>query len=127
MMTYRVFIAAHSAIYALFALGLYFLPDQLWPLYGVEINDQYGRFLSQHTSIFLGGVAIIGWTLKQIEEVSVQRSVLAALAWTNLLGEVITLRACFEGIFVGFGWSDPLFFSVLTAVSVWQMKRVAKA
>lgn len=126
-MTYRVFVAAHSVIYALFALGLYFLPDLLWPIYGVEINDQYARFLSQHTSIFLGGVAIIGWVLRQIEDSVVQHSVLAALTWTNLPGVLITLRACFEGIFVGFGWSDPLFFSLLVVMNIWQIKRVGQA
>lgn len=126
-MNYRVFISAHSVVYALFAMGLYFLPDQLWPMYGVEINDPYARFLSQHTSIFLGGVAIIGWALRLIEDNAVQHSVLVALVWTNLLGVMITLRACFEGIFVGFGWSDPLFFSLLVAASVWQMKRVGQA
>jgi len=124
-MTYRIFISAHSVIYALFALALYFLPDQLWPMYGVEINDTYARFLSQHTSIFLGGVAIIGWVLRLIEESTVQRSVLTAFVWTNLLGVLITLRACFEGIFVGLGWSDPLFFSLLVAMSTWQIKRIA--
>ena len=118
-MTYRIFISVHSVIYALFALALYFLPDQLWSMYGVDINDTSARFLSQHTSIFLGGVAIMGWVLRRLEENAIKRSVLTALAWTNLLGVGITLRACLDGTFVGMGWSDPAFFSVLVVLSVW--------
>ena len=36
-------------------------------MYGVEINDKYAYFLSQHTSIFLGGIAAISWLLRDIE------------------------------------------------------------
>lgn len=37
----NVFLKAHSFVYAIFAIALFFLPHMLWPNYGVELNDRY--------------------------------------------------------------------------------------
>ena len=39
----------------------------------------------------------------------------------NILGVIITLYACFTGIFTGFGWSDPIFFALLAVLSFVQL------
>lgn len=52
MMTNRTFLTVHGVIYTVFAFALFFVPTMMWPMYGVQINDQYALFLSQHTSIF---------------------------------------------------------------------------
>ena len=75
----------HSAIYAVFAIVLFFIPDLLWPFYGVEVNDQYARFLSQHNSIFLGGVAIIAFLCRN----AATRELITGLLFTNILGVVV--------------------------------------
>ena len=62
-MTPRTFLILHGASYAVFAVALFVVPGLLWPNYGVELNDRYAVFLSQHNSIFLGGIAIIEWLL----------------------------------------------------------------
>jgi hypothetical protein len=123
----RSFLTIHSSIYLVFALTLFFLPDQMWPLYGVEINDQYARFLSQHNSIFLGGIALIGFSFRniQLNEIAYIQ-LLKGLAYTNLLGFIITLYACINGYFSGLGWSDPAFFMVLFVACFIQIKKVKK-
>ena len=97
----------------------------MWPIYGVEINDQYAHFLSQHNSIFLGGIAMLGWLLRDEVEKDrlIARKVLLGLFWTNALGVAITLYACLTGVFSGFGWSDPAFFSLLCALCLFQISR----
>lgn len=126
-MSTKVFLTIHSIIYAFFAVALFFLPALLWPMYGVQLNDQYALFLSQHNSIFLGGIAIIGFLFRDIEaESPVANKLLSGLMWTNLLGFVITLYACLNDIFVGFGWSDPAFFALLSLVCFCQLKQSVK-
>ncbi len=125
-MTNKIFLVTHSAIYAFFAIALFFLPDLLWPIYGVELNDQYARFLSQHNSIFLGGIAAIAFLFRDLEENSVLATkLILGLMITNGLGFVVTLYAGLKHVFVGFGWSDPVFFAVLSLLCFWQLKRNA--
>ncbi|EGA71519.1 hypothetical protein VISI1226_12071 [Vibrio sinaloensis DSM 21326] len=116
-MTNRQFLTLHGSIYTVFAFALFFQPTVMWPMYGVEINDKYAYFLSQHTSIFLGGVAAVSLYLRTIEHKETMQQLLKALLVTNLLGVVITGYAGFTGIFVGFGWSDPAFFALLSLLS----------
>lgn len=120
-MTNRLFLTLHGSIYTVFAFALFFLPTVMWPMYGVEINDKYAYFLSQHTSIFLGGVAAVSLYLRTIEHKETMQQLLKALLVTNLLGVVITGYAGFTGIFVGFGWSDPAFFALLSLLSYRQL------
>lgn len=122
-MTNRTFLTLHGSIYLIFALALFVLPEVIWPLYGVEINDHYAHFLSQHTSIFLGGIGFITLMLKDIEPSKTAYKLLLALAMTNGLGVIITTYAGVSGIFTGFGWSDPLFFASLTTMSYIQLKK----
>lgn len=122
-MNNKKFLTIHSVVYALFAIGLFVIPNVLWPNYGLHLNDKYAVFLSQHTSIFLGGIAIIGFMLKAVEDKSaIAKQLMMSLLLTNMLGVVVTLYACFAGIFYGFGWSDPAFFSFLSILSYIQWK-----
>ncbi|HIF9294165.1 TPA: hypothetical protein ACX6Q7_002071 [Photobacterium damselae] len=121
-MTHRTFLRIHSFIYALFALALFFIPTILWPLYGVQINDRYALFLSQHTSIFLGGIAAICLLLQNITEEGTTKQLLKALLVTNVLGFVITTYGSLMGILVAFGWSDPAFFLLLSVLAFRQLK-----
>ncbi|HIF9437214.1 TPA: hypothetical protein ACX6SL_001329 [Photobacterium damselae] len=121
-MTHRTFLRIHSFIYALFALALFFIPTILWPLYGVQINDKYALFLSQHTSIFLGGIAAICLLLQNITEEETTKQLLKALLVTNILGFVITTYGSLMGILVAFGWSDPAFFLLLSVLAFRQLK-----
>ncbi|KAB0304120.1 hypothetical protein F2Z80_09305 [Vibrio fortis] len=121
-MNNKTFLSLHSIIYAGFAIALFFLPTVMWPMYGVEINDKYAYFLSQHTSIFLGGIAAITWLLRDIEPSVSAKKLVQALVVTNMLGAIITLYAAFTGIFAGFGWSDPAFFSFLSILSIRQLQ-----
>lgn len=122
-MNNRAFLTLHGSIYFVFALVLFFLPTQVWPMYGVEINDKYAYFLSQHTSIFLGGLGVVSLLFRNINDGEAVKQILKALTITNLLGIIITSYAGITGIFVGFGWSDPAFFTVLTVLSYWQLKK----
>jgi len=122
-MNNKTFLTLHGGIYVAFALALFFIPHQMWPIYGVEINDQYAYFLSQHTSIFLGGIAAVCLFLRHIEHAETIRQLLKALIVTNLLGVIITGYAGVVGIFVGFGWSDPAFFVLLTILSYLQFDK----
>lgn len=122
-MTNKTFLTIHGGIYTTFAFALFFIPSLMWPVYGVEINDQYAYFLSQHTSIFLGGIAAISLMMRGIESAQAMHQLLKALLVTNLLGVVITTYAGVTGIFVGFGWSDPAFFAVLSAVTFLQYQK----
>ncbi|MGR5114982.1 hypothetical protein [Photobacterium damselae] len=121
-MTHRTFLRIHGFIYALFALALFFIPTILWPLYGVQINDRYALFLSQHTSIFLGGIAAICLLLQNITEEGTTKQLLKALLVTNILGFVITTYGSLMGILVAFGWSDPAFFLLLSVQAFRQLK-----
>lgn len=122
-MTNKAFFTLHGSIYTVFALALFFIPSMMWPMYGVEINDQYAYFLSQHTSIFLGGMAAISLFLKDIQHSETIAQLLKALIVANGLGVIITGYAAITGIFVGFGWSDPAFFALLTLLSYRQLKQ----
>lgn len=121
----KIFLTIHSSIYLIFALILFLIPYEIWPVYGMEINDQYAKFLSQHNSIFLGGIAFIGFFLRNIKldnVISIQ--IIKGLMATNLLGFIITFYACINGYFSGLGWSDPIFFLVLVFASFIQMKKL---
>lgn len=119
----RTFLTAHGTIYLGFALALFFIPALMWPVYGVEINDQYALFLSQHTSIFLGGVAAVSLLLRNVEHAETTKQLLKAFLVTNVLGAVITTYAGFSGIFVGLGWSDPIFFAFLSLLTYRQLSK----
>ncbi|MDV5170390.1 hypothetical protein [Photobacterium rosenbergii] len=122
-MSNKMFLTLHGAIYLIFALVLFFVPSLMWPMYGVEINDQYAYFLSQHTSIFLGGIAAVSLLLRDIEPGDIARKLFIALLVNNVLGVIITVYAGVSGIFVGFGWSDPAFFALLSVLSYLQLKK----
>jgi len=122
-MNNKTFLTVHGAIYTVFALALFFVPSLMWPMYGVEINDQYAYFLSQHTSIFLGGVAAVSLMMRGIESGQAMTQIIKALLVTNVLGVVITTYAGVTGIFVGFGWSDPAFFLLLSVITFLQLKK----
>ncbi|HAS64132.1 MAG TPA: hypothetical protein DCS35_17160 [Vibrio sp.] len=122
-MNNKIFLTVHGAIYTVFALALFFVPSLMWPMYGVEINDQYAYFLSQHTSIFLGGVADVSLMMRGIESGQAMTQIIKALLVTNVLGVVITTYAGVTGIFVGFGWSDPAFFLLLSVITFLQLKK----
>jgi len=121
-MTNRTFLTTHGAIYALFAIALFFIPTILWPNYGLQVNDEYALFLSQHNSIFLGGIGIISLLFRDVAKNSdAARKIPTGLMCTNILGVIITLYACLTGIFSGFGWSDPIFFALMTVLSFVQL------
>ena len=122
-MTNRTFLTVHGVIYMLFAFALFFVPTMMWPMYGVQINDQYALFLSQHTSIFLGGIAAVSLMLRDVEPSTTAKQLFKALLTTNLLGVVITTYAGITGVFVGFGWSDPAFFLLLSVLTFIQWKK----
>lgn len=123
-MTNRTFLTAHGVIYMFFALALFFAPAILWPNYGLQLNDQYATFLSQHNSIFLGGIGIISFLFRDAENGSATaQKILIGVICTNVLGVIITLYACLTGIFTGFGWSDPIFFALLALLSFVQLGR----
>ncbi|HCE3016934.1 TPA: hypothetical protein NGR42_002210 [Vibrio parahaemolyticus] len=122
-MTNRAFLTVHGVIYTVFAFALFFVPTLMWPMYGVQINDQYALFLSQHTSIFLGGIAAVSLMLRDVESSNTAKQLFKALLVTNLLGVVITTYAGITGVFVDFGWSDPAFFLLLSALTFIQWKK----
>jgi len=123
MMNNKTFLTTHGIIYVIFALVLFFIPAMIWPMYGIELNDKYAYFLSQHTSIFLGGIGAISLLLRDIESGKIAKKLFLALLITNILGVVITLYAGVKGLFVGFGWSDPIFFMLLSILSYYQFKK----
>lgn len=122
-MTDRTFLTVHCVIYTVFAFALFFVPTMMWPMYGVQINDQYALFLSQHTSIFLGGIAAVSLMLRDVESGNMAKQLFKALLVTNLLGVVITTYAGITGVLVGFGWSDPAFFLLLSVLTFIQWKK----
>lgn len=122
-MTNKTFLTFHGCIYLIFSLALFFIPTIIWPMYGVEINDKYAYFLSQHTTIFLGGIAAISLLLKDIEAGITAKKLFTALLILNILGALITIYAGVTGIFVGFGWSDPAFFIILSIFTYLQFKK----
>ncbi len=122
MMTNRTFLTVHGVIYTVFAFALFFVPTMMWPMYGVQINDQYALFLSQHTSIFLGGIAAVSLMLRDVESGKTAKQLFKALLITSGLGAVITTYAGITGVFVGFGWSDPIFFVLLSLLTCEQLR-----
>ncbi|MDF4974200.1 hypothetical protein P3748_12445 [Vibrio parahaemolyticus] len=122
-MTNRTFLTVHGVIYTVFAFALFFVPTMMWPMYGVQINDQYALFLSQHTSIFLVEIAAVSLMLRDVESSNTAKQLFKALLVTNLLGVVITTYAGITGVFVDFGWSDPAFFLLLSALTFIQWKK----
>ncbi len=121
-MSNKIFLTGHGLIYMFFALALFFAPAVLWPNYGLQLNDQYAVFLSQHNSIFLGGIGLISFLFRDADHGSdTARTILTGLMWTNVIGVIITLYACLTGIFTGFGWSDPVFFALLAILSFVQL------
>ncbi|EGQ8036011.1 hypothetical protein G5Y08_002254 [Vibrio parahaemolyticus] len=121
-MTNRTFLTVHGVIYTVFAFALFFVPTMMWPMYGVQINDQYALFLSQHTSIFLGGIAAVSLMLRDVESGKTAKQLFKVLLITNGLGAVITTYAGITGVFVGFGWSDPIFFVLLSLLTCKQLR-----
>lgn len=123
-MTNKTFLTVHGIVYAFFAFALFFLPTIIWPNYGLQLNDKYAVFLSQHNSIFLGGIGIVSFLFRDaVHGSDTVRKILTGLMWTNILGVIITLYASFTGIFTGFGWSDPAFFALLAVLSFVQIRK----
>jgi hypothetical protein len=119
-MNNKTFLTTHAIIYTAFSFALFFVPHIMWPMYGVELHDRYAYFLSQHNSIFLGGIGAITWLLRDIEAGQTAKKFVLALLFTNILGVGITFYASVTGIFIGFGWSDPAFFALLSVLSYFQ-------
>ena len=67
--------------------------------------------------------ACISFYFRNVQDQEAVTQLLKALISTNLLGVIITVYAGVTGIFVGFGWSDPIFFAVLTVLSFLQLKK----
>lgn len=61
--------------------------------------------------------------LRDVEPSTTAKQLFKALLITNLLGVVITAYAGITGVFVGFGWSDPAFFLLLSALTFIQWKK----
>ncbi|WP_052593298.1 hypothetical protein [Aureispira sp. CCB-QB1] len=123
-MSNKTFLTIHGMVYAIFGLGLFCIPNLLWPYYGLQLNDEYSVFLSQHTTIFLMGIATISFLFRDVEEKSVYaKKILTGLLWTNILGVVITLYAVYIGVFYGLGWSDPAFFSFFSILCFINLRR----
>lgn len=78
--------------------------------------------LSQHTSIFLGGIAAVSLMLRDVESGKTAKQLFKALLITNGLGAVITTYASITGVFFGFGWSDPIFFVSLSLLTYKQLR-----
>lgn len=117
-MNNKTFLTIHGVIYLVFGILLFIIPKLFWPIYGVQINDEYAVFLSQHTTIFLGGVGIISLLFNDVQEKSEWAiKIFKGLFFTNLLGVAITLYACIDGVFFGMGWSDPAFFALMSILS----------
>lgn len=125
-MSNKTFLTIHGSVYAAFAIALFLVPSIMWPMYGVEINDKYAYFLSQHTSIFLGGISAVSLLLRNIEHRETIQQLIKSLVITNLLGVIITGYAGVTGVFSGLGWSDPAFFALLTVLSFLQLKKQAQ-
>jgi hypothetical protein len=122
-MNNKTFLTIHSAIYVVFALALFIVPQTVWPIYGVELNDPYAYLLSQHTSIFLGGIGVISYQLRDIGAGQLAKKLFFALLISNVLGVVVTLYAGITGILTGLGWSDPAFFALLSIMSYLQCNK----
>jgi len=117
-MNNKTFLTIHGSIYVVFGLLLFLIPKLFWPMYGVQINDEYSVFLSQHTTIFLCGIGFISFLFKDVEKKSESAvKLFKGLLYTNVLGVAITLYACFDGVFYGLGWSDPAFFALMSIFS----------
>ncbi|MFV1592835.1 hypothetical protein VWZ88_10240, partial [Phaeobacter sp. JH20_36] len=87
----------------------------------------YAWFLSQHNSIFFGGIAILGFLLRDVTDGTTLRRLLTGMMATNALGFIVTLYAAMIGVFTGFGWSDSAFFVFLAAMSFLQLKKSDQA
>lgn len=117
-MSNKLFLTIHGVIYVIFGVLLFAIPKLFWPMYGVELNDEYAIFLSQHATIFLCGIGFISLLFRDVEDKSVYaKKLFMGLLLTNILGVAITLYACVDGIFYGLGWSDPAFFSLMSVLS----------
>ncbi|MCK5073517.1 MAG: hypothetical protein KAQ98_08840 [Bacteriovoracaceae bacterium] len=82
------------------------------------MNDEYAIFLSQHATIFLCGIGFLSLLFRDVKDKSVYaKKLFMGLLLTNILGVVITLYACVDGIFYGLGWSDPAFFALMSVLS----------
>ena len=122
-MSNKLFLTIHGTIYVTFGILLFAIPKLFWSMYGVELNDEYAVFLSQHATIFLCGIGFISLLFRDIEDKSIYaKKLFLGLVWTNLLGVAITLYACFDGIFYGLGWSDPAFFALMSILSFVRLK-----
>lgn len=127
-MNAKLLLTIHGVVYGLFAIVLFFIPDILWPLYGLQVNDEFARFLSQHNSIFLGGLAIIAILFRSLaSNDQASRTLVQGFLFTNILGIVITLYAGAIGVFSEFGWSDPVFFLVLSILCALTLRQIPKA
>lgn len=122
-MNNKQFLTIHGSIYVIFGLLLFLIPKLFWPMYGVQIQDEYAVFLSQHTTIFLVGIGIISLLFKDVKEKSESAvNLFKGLLYTNILGVTITLYACLDGVFYGLGWSDPAFFTLMSFLSLLRLK-----
>lgn len=71
---------------------------------------------------FLGGIAAVSLMLRDVEPSNTAKQLFKALLATNLLGVLITTYAGITGVFVGFGWSDPIFFVSLSLLTYKQLR-----
>ena len=70
-MSNKIFLTIHGVIYVIFGVLLFAIPKLFWPMYGVELNDEYAIFLSQHATIFLCGIVFISLLFRDVEDKSV--------------------------------------------------------
>lgn len=122
-MTTRTFFIIHSVIYSLFAIGLFATPALMLRMFGVAYNDPFILFLVQDNSVFLAGIAVLGFLFRDVEECSDEaRRIITVFLIMAVLGFALTLHAVLTGILAGpMGWSDACSFAVLALLASWQL------
>lgn len=124
-MNIKTFLIIHSAVYGLFAIGLFAVPELIMRLFGVEINDPFVLFLAQDASVFLAGIAVLGILFRDVGDGSdVARKIVTAFLIMAVLGFALTLHAVVTGILAGpIGWTDTCLFAVLAILGFLQLAK----
>lgn len=122
-MTTRTFLIIHSIIYTLFAVGLFATPALMLRMFGVEHDDPFIIFLVQDNSVFLAGIAVLGFLFRDVKECSSEaRKIILVFLIMAILGFALTFYTLLNGGLSGpLGWTDACSFAVLIILASLQM------
>lgn len=102
-MKFKTMMIIKALVCLVFGLGLLFLPDFVYGIFGAELTDA-GRFAAREYSAAMLGILMITWLGRNAAESGLRKGVIIGLTLYDAIGAVISVIAVLAGVISPLGW-----------------------